>query len=406
MSMPGRAIRVTHIINGLERGGAEFVLARLVARLDRRIIDNRVISLTGPGSIGREIADTGIPVSAFSFTRGPTDALKYLRLIQAIRSGAPDIVQTWMYHSDLIGGSAARLSDSVPVIWNLRQSNFDPGKTKRSTLRIARASAHLSAHVPWAIVCGSFAARDIHARFGYDADKMLVIANGFDSEQFRPDPERGHVFRTWLGEDENSPLVGLSARYHPQKDHETFLRAAVEVARSVPSSRFVMFGDRVDETNKELLRLVSDLGLSDRVRMLGTLADPRDAYCAMDIVVSSSAFGEGLPNVLGEAMSCAVPCVSTDVGDCRWLIGSTGIIVPPSQPRALARAIADVLEADAGKRQAMGRDARQRIQKEFPLDTMVQRYELLYRRVFSQRFPRIFPTAIRQAHPCGPLDGR
>ena len=383
------AIRVTHVINGLERGGAESVLARLVTRLDRQAIESRVISLTGHGPIGTELVDAGVPVSVLDFSWNLSAAAQCGRLVRTIRNGAPDIVQTWMFHSDLIGGLAARLAGSAPVIWNLRQSNFDLDQTKRLTLVTARVAAKLSPYVPWAIVCGSYAAREVHSGRGYDASKMLVIANGFDSEHFKPDADSRGAFRARLGESESSFLIGLPARYHPQKDHVTFLRAAAEVARTVPSSRFVMFGDRVEAENAELLRLVSDYGLSDRVRMIGPLADPREAYCAMDIVVSSSAFGEGFPNVIGESMSCAVPCIATDVGDSRRLIGSTGIVVPPSQPQALAQAIETLAKMGDGRRRAMGQNARRRIQTEFPIDMMVRRYELLYRRVFSQRFARI-----------------
>ncbi len=133
MAVSVRAIRVTHIINGLERGGAETVLARLVSMLDRQVVENRVISLTGHGPIGNELGDAGIPVSAFEFPRNLLGAVQYSRLVKVIRDGDPDIVQTWMYHSDLIGGSAARLAGCPTVIWNLRQSNFDPDQTKKLT---------------------------------------------------------------------------------------------------------------------------------------------------------------------------------------------------------------------------------------------------------------------------------
>ena len=399
MAVSVRAIRVTHVINGLERGGAETVLARLVAKLDPQVVENRVISLTGHGPIGNELGDAGVPVSALEFPRNLSGVARYGRqygrLVKVIRDGAPDIVQTWMYHSDLIGGSAARLAGCPAVIWNLRQSHFDPDQTKKLTLMAVRTAARLSSHIPWAIVCGSYAARDVHSRLGYDLDKMLVIANGFDAERFRPSAEGRRAFRERLGESARALLIGLPARYHPQKDHGTFLRAAAEAAKSVPSLRFVMFGDRVDDSNEDLLRLVSENGLSDRLRMIGQLSDPRDAFCALDIVVSSSAFGEGAPNVIGEAMSCAVPCVATDVGDCRRMIDSTGIVVPPNQPQALAQAIIRLAEMDDGQRREKGRNARRRIQTEFPIHMMVRRYELLYRRVFSQRFPRTQPASLR-----------
>ncbi len=166
MAVSVRAIRVTHVINGLERGGAETVLARLVSKLDRQVVENRVISLTGHGPIGNELSNAGVPVSTFEFSRNLSGAAQYGRLVKVIRDGAPDIVQTWMYHADLIGGSAARLAGCPAVIWNLRQSHFDPDQTKKLTLMAVRTAARLSSHIPWAIVCGSYAARDVHSRLG------------------------------------------------------------------------------------------------------------------------------------------------------------------------------------------------------------------------------------------------
>jgi len=268
-----KPIRVTHIITGLSIGGAEKVLLRLLRGIDADGFQNNVISLTDMGPLSGPIAATGTNVTAMNFLKGTANAMPIARMGAELRAGKPDLVQTWMYHADLIGGISARLTTSAPVLWNLRQSTLDETHSKKSTINTANACARLSSSIPNTIVCGSQSARHVHTELGYDATKMVVLNNGFDTDKYESSDEQRTAFRATLGISDDTILIGNPSRFDPQKDHRTFLQAAARVVQNVPNANFVMCGDMITPENQELSDLIQEHGLSERVHILGILDD-------------------------------------------------------------------------------------------------------------------------------------
>lgn len=373
-------MKIVHVISGLGTGGAETMLWKLVTSLDPGRWASEVVSLTGIGPVGVRLQQAGIPVRVLEMRPGVPDPRALLRLGRLLRRSAPDLVQTWMYHADLLGGLAARLAGSPPVIWGVRHSNLDPALNKSGTLWVARGCARLSRRLPRRILCCSEQARRVHVALGYDPSRMLVIPNGFDLQVYRPDREARLSVRRELGLRESVPLIGLVARFDPQKDHRNFIAAAGRLQAQMPQVHFLLCGRGVDGDNRSLGQWIGERQLADRMHLLGPRSDIPRITAALDIAVSSSA-GEGFPNVLGEAMACGVPCVATDVGDSALLIGDTGRIVPPSDAAALARAWRQMLELDPGQRRSLGRSARQRVEQHFSLPVIVGRYQRLYSEV-------------------------
>jgi glycosyltransferase involved in cell wall biosynthesis len=173
------------------------------------------------------------------------------------------------------------------------------------------------------------------------------------------------------------------------KDHANFLRAAAILTRSHPGIYYFLVGAQVDCHNAELNALISELGLRRNVRLLGRRHDMDKVSAALDVACSSSAYGEGFPNVIGEAMSCAVPCVVTDVGDSARIVADTGRVVPPEAPIALATALRDLVEGSAQTRCALGVRARERIVQHFSLDAITQQYEELYTHIYGENAHRM-----------------
>ena len=371
-------IRVTHVINGLGVGGAETMLYRLLSASDRARFHHRVISLTDVGAIGKRMAALGLPVEALGMRRGLGDLAVPLRLARNLSRGSPSLVQTWMYHADLVGGLAARLAGSGPVIWNIRQSTLEPGLSKRTTIWTRRLCARLSRLVPQRIVCCSQVARDVHVRLGYAADKFVVIPNGFDLDEFRPDTAARQAVREELGIAPEMALVGGVGRWDPQKDYRTFVAAAARLAAEAPESRFLLCGEGLVWDNALLSGWIARAGLADRFVLLGHRDDIARVTAALDIAGSSSAYGEGFPNVVAEAMACAVPCAVTEVGDSAMLVAATGRTVPPAEPDALAGAWKELLDLGPEGRASLGAAARARIARDFSLASVVARYERLY----------------------------
>ena len=378
-------IRVVHVITGLEQGGAEATLCKLVRTLPADRYATHVVSLTNEGTLGRVIRQAGVSLEALGMRRGIPNPQKLFRLASLLRARQPDIVQTWMYHADLLGGVAAKMAGVASIVWGIRQSDLDPSHSKRMTRMTARLCARLSSHVPDRIVSCSRHAMYLHMDMGYAPEKMLVIPNGFDLDIYRPDTVARSMLRAELGIDAGQPVVGMIARFDPQKDHRTFVEAAAKLLQIIPDAIFVLAGDGVDRNNHQLTSWIEAAGTRRRFILLGPRSDIPRVLNALDIATLSSAFGEGFPNVIGEAMACEVPCVVTDVGDSAELVGNTGRVAASRDPAALARAWSELLRLDTDARRTLGRAARARVQSNFQIDAVAARYAALYETLISTR---------------------
>jgi glycosyltransferase involved in cell wall biosynthesis len=371
-------ISLIHIITGLSTGGAEMMLLKLLTHMDHTRYFNQVISLTDIGSVGDTIQSIGIPVTSLNMQLGVPNPTKLVKLSSKLRARQPQIIQTWMYHADLIGGLVGRIATNAAIVWNLRQSNLDPVASKRTTAWTARLCARLSRSIPRRIICGSEAARTVHGELGYDRGRMLVIPNGFDLTQFQPDPVARQAVRQMLGIPEDHLLIGLIARFDPQKDHANFIQSAKLLADRHPQVHFLLCGTDISMDNLVLANLIHTTGVTNRFHLLGRRTDIPKITAALDIACSSSSFGEGFPNVIGEAMACGIPCVVTDVGDSARIVGNTGIIVSPRDPAALVHGWECLLQMGQTQRALLGNAARERIAQLFSLDTVVAQYQALY----------------------------
>lgn len=369
-------MRVVHLISGLSVGGAENMLCKLLQA--RTIADAHVISLTTDGLVGERIRALGVGTTVLGLRRGLPGPGALARLVSVVRQLRPDVLQTWMYHSDLLGGLAARALGGIRVAWGIRTSTLDPQRTKRTTRWTRRACALLSRRLPDVIVSCSQVAADLHVGLGYARERMRVIPNGFDLEQFRPDPTARLEVRRELGIPQDAAVVGMAARFDPQKDHAMFLRAAALVAKRRGNVVFVLCGDGTSPANPSLSPLIGGGGLEADVRMLGRRDDMPRLVASWDVAALSSSYGEGFPNSIGEAMSCAVPCVATDIGDTRHLVRETGIVVPPRDAEAFGAALIELLDLPPSDRLRMGQAARERMRTEFSIERIAACFEALY----------------------------
>lgn len=367
--------RILFITTGLKTGGAEKMLAKILSHLHGRLATG-VVSLTGRGPVSVEIEGLGVPVwhLGLELPRRVPVALPLLATL--VRRFRPNVLQGWMYHGNLAALAARPFCIGSPrLVWGIRRSLYDLGREKRWTGWVIRLSARLSARAD-AIVYNSEIARARHEAFGFSPAKALVIDNGFDADLFTPNAEAYRDLRSELGLAADALLVGLIARYHPIKGHEMFLRAAAMLAERMPEVQFLLVGRDVTKTNPAF-RHASEFPLAGRVHLLGERTDVPRLTAALDIA-SSSSWSEGFPNALGEAMICSVPCVSTDVGDVRRLIGDTGIVVPVGNAVALALAWEKLLSCPKESRTALGAAARQRVMENFALNKIAAEYERLY----------------------------
>lgn len=363
------AQQVVFLIRSLNAGGAERQLLKLVELLDKRLFNITVVTYYTGSAFDAELAALPGVTHVAIGKAGPSDFVGFVaRLIKTVRRLQPDLIHGYMPDANGLAWLAGRLT-GARVVWGLRASDVDFRHYNFLSGALFRAAAWLSPHVDL-IIANSESGRQFHIEHGYTDERMIVVPNGIDVERFRPDPDAGLRLRHEWGIPDNAFVVGSVARLDPMKDHSTLLQAAAILIRRLPNARFVIVGDGPEETKRHLANLAVSAGIDAAVVWLGARADMPAVYNAFDVAVSSSAFGEGFSNALGEAMACEVPCVTTDVGDGSAIVADTGRVVPRRQPERLAEAIADVAAAD---RRLLGARARARIVQSFSADALALR---------------------------------
>lgn len=373
--------KILFLTTGLSSGGAEIMLYKLLCGMNRQRFEPIVISLMNRGTLGDRIEALGIPVYTIGMQPGVITP-KLIWQVISIQKLQPDLIQGWMYHGNL-AAQLAGIFQRVPVLWGIRQSLYSLDYEKPSTASVIRFSAQVS-RLPNKIIYNAKTSAGHHEKIGYLSNKTLVIPNGFETEAFKQSPEFYSSVRLELGISKETILIGLMGRYHPMKDHTNFLKAATLLLKAYPGVHFVMAGEGVDKNNQPLNSLLQELGLVERSHLLGDRLDMPRLTAALDIACSAS-YTEGFANVIGEAMSCAVPCAVTDVGDSASIVGNTGRVVPPRHPEALANAWKELIDLGAEGRAALGQAARARVIEHFSLESVVAQYEKLYESVFAEK---------------------
>jgi glycosyltransferase involved in cell wall biosynthesis len=372
---------VLHIITGLDGGGAERMLTRVASTCHASGTRQVVISLTDDGVYGASLRAAGIPLHCLKMRRAASSFFTCLpRLVTLIRHYRPDVVMTWLYRADLMGTFATVLAGVglYRLVWNLRCSNLDFSHFSAWTRLTVRLLALMS-RLPAAVVANSRAGITHHARLGYRPRQWAYLPNGFDLDEWRPDPTDRAAVRAEWGFDDDVIAIGMVARVDPQKAHQTFFAAAEALAATDRRLRFVLVGLGT-ETLAPPPCLVGGTLLA-----LGERHDLQRLLRGMDFVVLPSKYGEGFPNVIGEAMATGVPCVVSDVGDAAVLVKGTGGVAPPSSAADLAAALSRLLMEPLDSRRNRGKAARTVIQTHFELTNVAARYVELFRLIARKR---------------------
>jgi glycosyltransferase involved in cell wall biosynthesis len=357
---------ILHVIPSLHTGGAEHMLAALVSADRRgRLISSEVAVLIGGGELAAPIRAAGVPVHELGMAHAAQLPAALARLVALIRRTKPVAIQSWLYYADALSLWALALSGrraATRLYWGVRCSDMDQSKYSRALRWAITACARASGR-PDAVVANSFAGRDVHLRLGYAPHAFPVIPNGVDTRRFRPDAGLRTKIRTELGLRETGSVVIHVARVDPMKDHDSLIR----VAAACPEIRFLAVG-----------RGTQALAAPPNLLALGQRSDMPAVYAAADFALSTSAFGEGFPNVIGEAMATALPVIATDVGDSVMIVGDTGLVVPPRDSQALTLALRTLASEADDQRHERGRHSRTRIETAFSLDRAVAAFDALH----------------------------
>ncbi len=362
--------KVLWITTGLGSGGAEMMLAQLIRGLPK--FEHVVISLTAGGKHATALREAGIEVHSLDMPAGKPTLSSLWRLFKVVRQTKADVMMGWMYHGCFAAVLARFMRfKRAPIIWNVRQSLYDLKHEKRGSALVIRALAKLS-WLPQRITYNTQTGAKQHEALGYRSTKTQLIPNGFDLTKWQPGKQI-------------AGRIGRFGRNAPMKDYATFIAAAKLITEKRPDTQFIIVG-----ADTETLEVPAN------IQLLGERHDLPELTASLHIAVSSSAFGEGFPNVVGEAMACAVPVVATDIGDTRWVMGETGHLVPPRDPAALAAACIELL--DAGVTQDLA--ARTRIEQQFSIESVLQKFAALLNSSHeSAAAPVPHPLATPLPHP-------
>ena len=364
--------KIVHIITGMDVGGAENSLLKILASSDKT--NTKVISLTNRVSQGQKVQKLGIDLIVLGLQRWNV-LPKFVELIFILRRYKPDIVQTWLYHSDLFGGLAAYICGVESIFWNVRTTELRKDAFQLKIIR--KLLARLSYFLPTSIVAVGERSKDKHLSIGYSQEKFIVIPNGYclvkdcvgtikDFNLYPQNPIQTHEV-----------VSGMIGRYSPIKGHDTMIKAAGLILKKFDNVRFLLAGRGVDFSNTELCEQIKGLCDINKFILLGERSDMQNIYNAMNVFVLPS-YSEGFPNALAEAMSYAIPCVSTDAGDAKVLVNGITPIVKPGDYEELANSISYLLELEPENLRQIGQRMQNTIQKNHSLEVMLQRYSHLY----------------------------
>jgi len=369
-------LSVLHVLPGSDFGGAEGVVFRLARAERSRGIDSRVVSLKPEGSLGAQFHAGGVPLASLNLEAGPA-AIPAVWRWRRKGDGLPfHVAVGWLPAGNLMAGIAAGRRRGL--VWNVMQADLGPQLNRFSTRLLIKGEAWLSSRWPHRIVCNSLAAQSAHHRSGFDPSRMVVVPNGVDTELFKNKDGARERLTNRLGVGNGVLLVGILARWDPHKDHRTFIHAADRLVQGGVDAHFLLAGPGVTPANPVLAGWIGETSEPGRFHLLGPVEDAAEFLSSLDVACLSSV-AESSPYALVEAMACGIPCVSTDAGDARIVLGEGGTIVPVQDPGAFEMALRVLADLRSDERRQIGAAGRRRAARDFSFAVMSLRYEAIYR---------------------------
>ncbi len=355
--------KILFLSRALERGGAERQLVLLTKGLAASGW-NVSVGTFYQGEFDQELIDSGIPMHCLK-KKSRWDVLSFVyQLFLLVRHERPTILHGYLTVCNILSVLMKLCLPPLKVVWGVRSSDMDLSRYDWLERLTSRVECKLARFADLIIVNSHAGRQHLLAR-GYPADKLIVIYNGIDTTRFFPETISGQKIRQEWEIQDDEILVGLIARIDPMKDHPVFLQAARFAREKNEKLRFVCVGDGQPEYVETVKNLPAAQLLGANLIWSGARDDMMAVYNALDISVSSS-ITEGFSNSIGEAMACGIRCIVTDVGDSSYIVGTTGIVVPPRNPERLSSAILETV----GQREIARDIVRQRIIENFTTETL------------------------------------
>lgn len=369
-------MKIIHILSGLSTGGAERMLVKLIKQT-KDIVEHVVISLSDEGEQGYYIKKMEIPLITLELSGAIQSLFSVGKLRKIIVSQDADIIQAWMYNGNLAAILACR-SLNIPVVYNVRHSLHNIRSEKKTMQATIRLNTFYSKRAA-AIVYNSKVSRKQHEEFGFSSRASIIIPNGFDVDLYKKSQENRLFIREYFKIPENAFLFAQIGRNHPMKNHRGFIEAAIKTIQKANRKDiyFLVVGMGVG-SDLELQKLIRESKTEDKILLSDQRPDIEKVWSAADCGVLSSSWGEGFPNVVGEAMACENLCIVTDIGDSAFIVGDCGIVVQPNNIKDMSDSMVRMLRVPEGDFYAKSRQARKRIVDYFSIEKIAAQYLELY----------------------------
>ncbi|REK22357.1 MAG: glycosyltransferase [Planctomycetota bacterium] len=371
-----KPIKITHIVYNLQAGGLENGVVNICNRLDPARFESSICVFSAGGELEERLDRDRVELFTVKRHFG-NDPSVPLRIARHLRRRGTDIVHSHNWVT-LVEGAAARLLARTPVLVhgehgypvedrprNVRVQRFVWNKVVTQLLSVSQELAGTLADLT-----------------DLAEDRFEVIPNGVDTERFRPAPEQRAALRAELGLPTDGLMIGMVARFDPVKNHSGAIRALARLRQRGLDVHLAFAG--TGERQSLLAEVAREEQVADRVHFLGYRADVNCVYQALDVFLLNS-HREGMSNTVIEAMSCGLPVVATRVGanpEC-LVDEESGLLVPPDDSATLAERLARLVDDELRARFATA--ARRRIEEEFSIDRMVERYAALYERLCPRK---------------------
>ena len=368
-------VKVLHIISSLDIGGAEMMLYKLVSNHKKKNISHHIICLNKNGKLINRIRKLKIKVYCLNFT-SILNFIKSLNLlISTVKMIKPDVIMTWLYAADLVGIFLKFKFPNIKLIWNLRCSELKFPYLKLTTFFVIKILRLFSSY-PNLLIANSYSGLKSHLNLGYKTKNKIVIPNGFDTNYFRPDLTLRKKLRLKYNISENDTVLGFIGKTTKIKGMDTFIEASAYAIKMKSNFKFVFIGPKLDRNNFELVNKLKKIKCFKNSILLGEQKQLNEVILILDIL-SLTSLSEGFPNVIGESMSCQIPCVTTDVGDCKKIIGNYGIVTSSFNPKKIASdwyKLYDLTKKD----KTIYKSCRKRIMNNYSIIKIVKQYNNIF----------------------------
>jgi glycosyltransferase involved in cell wall biosynthesis len=367
-------MRIIYVINSLDIGGAEFSLLKLVDKLKANNELIVVALLSSTSVISTKLERGGIRVISLGLSH-KNIVVKCIELVKLFRSERPEVVHTWLYISDLIGGVCAKLAGVPRVYWGIHNTYLGRDKVPWSTRFVVNLNSMLSHLIPDKVISCSHAAIDVHRSKGYSRDKFVFIPNGVNVDEELSNDHDNKEITSELGIKKDDFVIGYVARYDVLKNHRGFLQSCHKLLRFDLERNFkvLLVGDGLTNENEEVVELLIEYGLRDNVVLLGYRSDVSRIINILDLAVLFS-WGEAFPNVIIESMMYGKPFLASNVGDCQYIIGDGGSIVESGDTQDLANHMRNYMKMDNDTIEELGMRARNRVLTHFTMDIVAENH--------------------------------